>query len=179
MTRMALPLTLALGAVALSACSSIGSLSTGSIFGGSKSAEVQPATAPQAPFTGDPTSRALQVGSVSARAVKCGYNFDPAKLKAAFLANEIGLGASSEDAARIDRIYDVAFNGVTKAAASDAGYCNEARTKEIKNELNRHLAGDFTPAAPKKVAQEGGLFSGWGSDSKDDGLNLKLPTDNR
>ena len=33
---------------------------------------------------GDPTSRAFQVGSTSARAVKCGYNFDPNKLRAIY-----------------------------------------------------------------------------------------------
>ncbi len=160
-------------------CSGLGGLSTGSIFGGD---DKKPATAatsqPTAPYTGDPTSRALQVGSTSARAIKCGYNFDPAKLKASFIASEIGQGLSTADVPRVQKIYDVAYNGVTKAAAENPRYCTEKRTKEIKTDLNRHLAGDFTPKPPKKVAQDGGLFSGWGKSSKkSEGVKIKLPGD--
>lgn len=174
-----LSVVIVLAATGLSGCSGISGLSTSSILGGSGTPP--PAAAPAAASTGDPTSRAFQVGTVSARAVKCGYNFDPVKLKTSFLAAEVGQGASSEDVPRIEKIYDVAFSGVTKAVAADPRYCTEQRTKEIKTELTRHLAGDFTPAPPKKLAQEdGGLFSGFGdSSSKSDGVKMTLPTDNR
>ena len=174
------PLGMLLLTALLAGCSGLGGLSTGSIFGGD---EKKPAVtaAPQsaAPFKGDPTSRALQVGSTSARAVKCGYNFDPAKLKASFIASEIGQGLSTADVPRVEEIYDVAYRGVTKAAAEDPKYCTAKRTKEIKADLNRHLNGNFAPKPPKKVAQDDGLFSGWGkSNKKNQGVKIKLPSDN-
>lgn len=168
------PLLLSAGCALLSACSSAGGLSTSSIFGGGQEAAAQP-TAPPA---GDPTSRAFQVATVSARSVKCGFNFDPAKLKAAFMASEIGKGAAQAEVSRIEQIYDVSYNGVTKAVASEPNYCTDAKTKEIKAELNRHLAGDFTPAPPKKVVDSGGLFSGWGNGSGD-AYKFNHPIDNR
>lgn len=175
MTRTSLAVLIV--TAALAGCSGSSGLSTSSIFGGKK-AET-PAVQAAGP-TSDPTTRALQVGSTSARAVKCGYNFDAAKLKASYLAYEIGVGADSASMGRIEQIYDVAYNGVTKAAATDPKYCNDQRTKEIKTALSRHLAGDFTPTPTKVAAQDTGLFSGWGSGSSDDeGLKLKHPMDNR
>lgn len=160
----------------LAGCSGLPSLSTGSIFGGAKpEAAAAPVSA-----TGDPTSRAFQVGTVAARAKKCGYNFDADKLKATFLAAEIGQGAADADVPRMTQIYDVAFNGVTKAVAADPQYCTEQKTASIKADLNRHLAGDFTPSAVKKAPVDEGLFSGWGSDDggKDNGPLHTLPDDN-
>ncbi len=161
----------------IAGCGGMPSLSTGSIFGGSKpeaAAQVVPAAA-----TGDPTSRAFQVGTVAARAKKCGYNFDPEKLKASFLASEIGGGATDADLPRITQIYDVAYNGVTKAISADPHYCSEIKTATIKADLSRHLAGDFTPSIKKAPTDDGGLFSGWGSDAPDKGpLQKTLPQDN-
>jgi hypothetical protein len=159
-------LALILGSLALAGCSAGSSLSTGSLFGGSKEpiAQAAPTVA-----TSDPTSRAFQVGTVSARAVKCGYNFDPQKLRASFMAAEVGAGAATADIPRIEQIYDVAFNGVTKASAADPAYCTEARTKEIKAELARHLAGDYAPAPRKQIAADsGGIFGDLGKDSGKD-----------
>jgi hypothetical protein len=159
-------------------CSGMPSLSTGSIFGGSKPEAAALAT--PAAVTGDPTSRAFQVGTVAARAKKCGYNFDTEKLKASFLASEIGGGATDADMPRITQIYDVAYNGVTKAIAADPQYCSETKTNTIKADLARHLAGDFTPSVVKKPVEDGGLFSGWGSgsDTPDKGPMQTLPQDN-
>jgi len=178
MKASALPLIM--GCMLLAGCSAGSSLSTGSLFGGSASAT--PAAPVAAPVTvSDPTSRAFQVGTVSARAVKCGYNFDPAKLRASFLAYEVGSGLSSADVPRVEQIYDVSYNGVVKATATDKAYCTEARTKEIKTDLTRHLAGDYTPTPRKPVvAESGGLFGDWGSSSSgtDSGSKFKHPMDN-
>jgi hypothetical protein len=171
------------GSLMLAGCSSMPSLSTGSIFGGSTapSGATNVLPAAEAAPTSDPTSRAFQVGTVAARAVKCGYNFDPAKLRAAFLAAEVGGGASTADAQRIQQIYDVSYNGVVKATAADPAYCTEQRTKDIKTDLSRHLAGDYAPPPRKQVAQEsGGFLSDWGSSgSKDTGPKFQHPMDNR
>ena len=166
-------LTLALVATALAGCSmssASSGLTTGSLFGSD-------AKAPQAPVN-DASARAFQVGTVSARAIKCGFNFDPAKLKTNYLAYERALGGTT-DMARVERTYDVSFNGVAKAVADEKEYCSEEKTATIKADLARHLAGDYTPGAPPKPQPEEGLFSGWGSGG-DDGKGMKstLPGDN-
>ncbi len=81
---------------------------------------------------------------------------------------------------RIEKIYDTAFNGVTKAIADQSDYCTPDRTKEIKGALNRHLEGDFTVIPPKtdKVADEGLLSGLWGGSPSGEGMKVRLPTDN-
>lgn len=161
MPRRTLPVLML--AAGLAGCSgSGGGVSTASILGGDTAPT--PATAAVAPAVPASTStdRAFQVGSVSARAAKCGYNFDAAQLRAAYLAHETGRGASNDEIAKLQQIYDVAHNGVAKATATEADYCTDRRTNEIKADLGRLLAGDFEP--PKKQVaqkQEEGLFSGW------------------
>jgi hypothetical protein len=145
---------LALATLALAGCGGSGSelLSTGSLLGESK---------PSAPVNDGP-ARAFQVGTVSARAIKCGFNFDPGKLKANYLAFEKQQPAA-QDMVKIERVYDVSFNGVAKAVASEGEYCSDAKTRTIKADLGRHLAGDYTPSPPPP--QDEGLLSGWGSGS--------------
>jgi len=141
----------------LSACgSSLPSPTTGSLFGG---AQATPQVAQN-----DSVSRALDVGANSARAIKCGYNFDPAKLRGQFLSFETT--ANAADAGKLAQIYDTAFNGVSKAVATKRDdYCTADKTAAIKEALNRHLAGDYTPTPPKPVEEEDGYFSSWGASS--------------
>jgi hypothetical protein len=170
---------LALVAVSLTGCSgaSLPSITTGSILGGPEKPTADPSS------VNDPTNRAFQVGTVSAKAIKCGFNFDPAKLKINYLNYERSL-ASGADMAKIEKVYDVSFNGVAKAVAGDADYCSDAKTKAIKADLARHLAGDYSPAPRPKVAAEdsdgifGNVFSGDSSSSAKE-FKVKLPTDNR
>ena len=166
---------LLIGAGGLAGCSEGSSLSTSSIFGGGTSAPA--AAAPAAPVS-TPAARALQVGATAARATKCGYNFDANKLRSNFLAAE-ATQAPGADQVTTQKTYDTAFAGVTKAAASQPGYCSEAKTRDIKADLTRHLAGDYSPSPPKQVAQEeGGIFDGWGSGSSSTYQSPTLPTDN-
>lgn len=158
---------LAIGAAALAGCSAgSSSLTTGALLGDSK---------PAAPAN-DPPARAFQVGTASARAVKCGFNFDPAKLKTNYLTFE-KQQPGGQDTSKVERIYDVSFNGVAKAVAAEGDYCSEAKTAQIKSDLTRHLAGDYTPTPPK-VEQEEGLLSGWGGGSSAPEMKTRLPTDN-
>lgn len=165
-------LSILLGATLVCGGCSVGSsLSTSSLLGGSGNA------APP-PITNTPTARAFQVGSVSARATKCGYNFDSNKLRSNFLASEAA-AAPGTDQGSIQQTYDTAFSGVSKAAASKEDYCSASKTKDIKQALTRHLAGDYTPDPPKPVEQEEGIFSGFGSSSdSSSGVKSSLPTDN-
>lgn len=165
----------------LAACSggpSLPSLSTGSLSGeGSSSAQATAAPVATAPTVrNDPTQRAFQVGSTSARAVKCGFNFDPVRLKQQFLAAEATQGTAVADIGKVEKIYDVSFNGITRGIAPQEEYCTEAKTKDIKADLTRHLAGDYSPRAQKQVAakDEGGFFSGLfdGGDEVDNGPKI-------
>jgi hypothetical protein len=151
-------LLIVLSALTLGGCSSSSGVSTGALLGEGQASAT--AAIPSAP-TGDSTSRAFQVGSTAARAVKCGYNFDPVKLRTNFLANEAATVAPT-DIPRIEKVYDTAYNGVAKAVAGQANYCSQAKTAEIKTNLTRHLAGDYTPTVAKKQAEEPGWFSNWG-----------------
>ena len=161
-------LMLALVAASLAGCSGSSGLTTGALLG-----EDKPPAAP----VNDAPARAFQVGTVSARAVKCGFNFDPAKLKTTYLAYE-RQQPGAQDTAKVERIYDVSFNGVAKAVAAEGEYCSEAKTKTIKADLGRHLAGDYTPSAPPPAQQEDGVFSGWGGGSSAPEMKIKHPMDN-
>lgn len=180
-------LAAAAATLALAACSggpSLPSLSTGSVSGDTAQ-PTQTATAnaaatatpgaPAAPTAGTPiatpaaqpepvkstpTLRAYQVGTTSARAVKCGFYFDATQLKQQFLAAEAAQGTAIADMANVEKVYDIAFNGVTRGVQGQDGYCTAAKTKVIKEDLNRHLAGDYSPRPTEKVAkEEGGFFS--------------------
>ena len=105
--------------------------------------------------------RATQVAAVSARAAKCGYNFDPARLKSSYLAHEMGQGASAQDMAKIEREFDTIRVKTAAAIAADPEYCSEAKTRVIKADLTRHMAGDFSsPESNRKVVDERLLSSG-------------------
>lgn len=165
--RLALSSILVLG---LAACSSGGGVTTGALLGGD---EQKSATA-AAPVANDPAGRALQVGSLSARAGRCGYNFDAAALKSNYLAYEAAQGAQVADLGRLEMVYDTGFNGVTKAAAADPNYCNSNRTATIKGDLTRHLAGDYSAPAQKvaKVEEQGFLGGFFDSDSVESGSSF-------
>jgi hypothetical protein len=145
----------AVSTAALGGCgASLPSLSTGSLLGGgSKAAEnANP---------NDPLARTIDVAATSARAIKCGYNFDPAKLKNQFLTSETA--ANPPDAAKLSQVYDTAFNGVSKALKEKGvDYCSPLKVAKIKLALTRHLAGDYTPSPPEPAEDGGGLLSGWG-----------------
>jgi hypothetical protein len=162
-------MVLALVAASLAGCSASSGLTTGALLG-----EDKPPPAP----ANDAPARAFQVGTASARAVKCGFNFDPAKLKTNYLTYE-KQQPGGQDTTKVERIYDVSFNGVAKAVAAEGEYCSDGKTTQIKADLTRHLAGDYTPSAPPPAQQDDGLFSGWGSGgSGDDDKRMPTPLDN-
>ena len=143
-----------LGALCSGCGASLPSLTTGSLFGG---APAKPAAPPQIP--NDPMSRAMQVGTTSARATKCGFNFDKVKLRTQFLSTETATNPT--DAVKLGQMYDVSFNGISKAIA-DKGeeYCSVSKTAKIKEALNRHLAGDYTPTPPEPVVEDSSSLFG-------------------
>src|SRR5262249_14723547 len=100
---------IALTSVSISGCgASLPSLpTTGSLIGGGSAASKENRN------PNDPVARAMGVAATSARALKCGYNFDPGKLKSQYLAYESASAPTLGD--KLSRIYDTTFASVTKA----------------------------------------------------------------
>ena len=114
----------------------------------------------------DPAARPVAVAWTSARAVRCGFYFDPAKLKASYLAYE-AKQAGPDKLANVEKTYDSTFKAIRDRVSSDPDYCTNRKSAEIKTDLTRHLAGDFKPNLPKpQVAVSCGLF-GCGDGSGD------------
>lgn len=107
----------------------------------------------------DPMARPVAVAWTSARAKRCGFYFDPTKLRTSYLAWERGQGVAADQLTRIESVYDTTFKSAYDKAATDAGYCTEVRGGEIKADLQRYLRGDYTPNLPKpKVVANCGFF---------------------
>lgn len=107
----------------------------------------------------NPLARPTAVAWTSARAEKCGFYFDPGKLRASYLAYE-AKQSPPEQLAKAQQAYDATFKLIGQRVAADPNYCSDRKSAEIKAELTRHLAGDFTVkvAAPKKAEESCGLF---------------------
>jgi hypothetical protein len=154
----------------LAACGNTGGgLTTGSVFG---SATALPADAPQGISNQDPMARPVQVAWTSARAKRCGFYFDPAKLRSSYLAYEAKQGAAGEQLARIEKTYDSTYKTVGDKIANDPDYCTDRKGAEIKADLQRHLAGDFTPNLPKPKPVTG-LFDWVSSTPSDEPFDQK------
>jgi hypothetical protein len=95
----------------------------------------------------DPLTRPTQVAWTSARASYCGFIFDPAQLRANFMASELQAGNTPAQMEKIERAYDYTFQSVSASIKGDVSYCNQGRTAAIRKDLNRYLAGDYTPSA--------------------------------
>lgn len=126
-------------AAALSACGTVDSLKT--------KVASDPETQARNVTPEDPQARAIQVGWTSARASYCGFVFDPAQLRANYLASEAQAGKSPQEIAKLERAYDYTRDSVTSTIKNNLTYCNKARTNAIRRDLNRYLAGDYTPSA--------------------------------
>lgn len=106
----------------------------------------------------DPLARPISVAWTSARAQRCGFFFDPTKLRANYLAYE-SKQASGEALAKVEKSYDTTFKTIRDRIVGDPDYCSDKKGTEIKADLQRHLAGDFAPNFPKaKVVESCGLF---------------------
>jgi hypothetical protein len=123
-------------AVALSACSTVESL-----------ANKDPEKEAREMALNDPLARPTQVAWTSARASHCGFVFNPAQLRANYMAAEMQAGNSPEQMQKIERAYDYTLQSVTATIKDDFRYCNDARADAIRKDLNRYLAGDYTPGA--------------------------------
>jgi hypothetical protein len=117
------------------------------------------ASTPATPVPEDPMARPVQVAWTAARAKRRGFFFDPAKLRSTYLAYESSHGAAGDQLAKMQKTYDTTFTTISARVSALPEYCTDHVGAEIKTDLQRHLAGDYTPSPKKKViAQCGGLF---------------------
>ena len=159
----------------LAGCSGSGGgagLTTAAILDGGATAA--PGDAPSI-AADDPMARPVQVGWTAARAQKCGFNFDAAKLRGMFLASEAQRGIAGDGLGKIEKSYDQTVATVRSNIAGDGDYCSDKRSAAIKADLQRHLAGDYSSKLqePKKKVATGGFFEGWGAEPDTSTFNPK------
>ncbi len=127
--------------------------------------------AAEAPVVSDdnPMARPIQVAWTSARAQRCGFYFDPARLRTTYLGYEQRqAGMTSEQFAKIQASYDSTFKTISAKVSADPDYCSDKKGEEIKADLQRHLAGDYAPNLPKPKPGEGCGFFGCSSTASSD-----------
>jgi hypothetical protein len=95
----------------------------------------------------DPLARPVQVGWTSARATYCGFIFNADQLRANYLATEQMAGNTPEQMKKIVQAYDYTRASTFDTIKDNLGYCNKERTAAIRRDLNRYLAGDYSPSA--------------------------------
>jgi hypothetical protein len=130
----------ALSLAALSACSTVNSIK-GDKQGASTEVEARN-VAPE-----DPLARPVQLGWTSARASHCGFIFNPDQLRSDYLAAEARIGIPPEQLKKLEQAYDYTRQATYDTIKDDPHYCNKERTAAIRRDLNRYLAGDYTPSA--------------------------------
>jgi len=138
MPRFAHPLALSL-LVAVAAVAAGCSGGAGLITGSTASATEAPGALPPE----SPLARPTGVAWTSARAEKCGFYFDSAKLRASYLAYE-AKQSTPDQLAKAQQAYDSTYKVIGQRVAADPDYCSDRKSADIKAELTRHLAGDFT-----------------------------------
>ncbi len=131
----------------------LSSLAAGSLFGASSEAhKAENKAAAEAP---KPMARPVQVGWTVARAERCGFLLDRAKLKRNYLAWEAQKGVTPEELKKIERAYEFSRLLTTARAKKDPNYCTERVLKVVRADLPRMVAGDFDlpPRAKKRGKQ--------------------------
>jgi hypothetical protein len=142
-------LVLAVGGLA-AACS-------GGMTGGTTA--IEDPDAPTGVRNDSPLARPIAVAWTSARAKRCGFYFDGARLRTSYLAYEGGQGNSREKLAEIEKTYDTTYKVISDKVSADAGYCTDRKAGDIKADLQRHLAGDYSPRLPQpKLVQACGML---------------------
>lgn len=110
------------------------------------------------PPSSTPTQRAIQVAWTSASARYCAFGLNPQKLKSDYLAWERAQGQSPEVVQNLDTTYDKAFKTFYDKVKETPGYCSKARIEEIRPEINRHLAGDYSPRKRVVIEYDEGIY---------------------
>ena len=94
--------------------------------------------------------RAVQVAWTAARAQYCAFGMDRNKLRAPTIwLSRLPGGAPPETMQSIEKMYDTTYEAFYARIRGIENYCSKERIEEIRPEIRRHLAGDYTPSARK------------------------------
>lgn len=143
MPKAASPLLSILLALGLAACSSTGGSQTGFLSGGG---DADATATTQQTVSNDPDTRVMQLAWNTARADKCGFQFNAPRMRASYLAWEGELGAAPEEIARYASGYDQSgalFRARIKAEPI-AEYCSGKVVSDIRSAMTQYIAGDFS-----------------------------------
>jgi hypothetical protein len=164
-TRIVSAWLLLAGAAGLAAC---GSGASGLITGSTPTNT----DTPGAISNDSPLARPIAVAWTSARAKRCGFYFDPGKLRASYLAYE-ARQSNGEQLAKSEKSYDTTFKVISDRVSSNPDYCTDRKGAEIKADLVRYLKGDYTPNLPKEKKVETCGFFGCGSGQSEEKFDTK------
>jgi len=141
-----------IAAALLAAGCSGGSTSGGGLFGVSQPTE----TAPPPP---DPMAKPIQVGWTLARAERCGFLFDKARVTNAYLAHEASVGATPERLQQAQTAMEYSRASTLTKIQSNQGYCSEDVLKALREDMPMVVAGNFNlPDRTPKAQPEGSLL---------------------
>ena len=99
-------------------------------------------------FLPDLTGRPEQVAFISACALAYGYQHDPVKLRAAYIAYEAKRGATRDQLGSIEKGYDTTYRAIDVMGARKTSYCATKDGEEVRSELRRYTSGFFEPRTP-------------------------------
>ncbi|MDH3579488.1 MAG: hypothetical protein OEM91_02530 [Hyphomicrobiales bacterium] len=102
-----------------------------------------------------PVSRATQVAWTAARAQFCAFGMNREKLKNDYLAFEASQGATPDVMQQVTHTYDITFKTFYARVREIPNYCSPKHIEEIRPDIKRHLAGDYTPSDKKPPPTEG------------------------
>lgn len=101
-----------------------------------------------------PVSRATQVAWTAARAQYCAFGMNREKLRSDYLAYEASQGATPEVMQQVTHTYDITFKTFYARVREIPNYCSPKHIEEIRPDIKRHLAGDYTPSDKKPPPKE-------------------------
>lgn len=120
----------------------------------------------------NPLARPTGIAWTSARAEKCGFYFDSTKLRASYLAYE-AKQSPPDQMPKLQQAYDNTFKMIGQRVTADPDYCTDRKSAEIKAELTRHLAGDFTVKPIPKPKEECGFLGCLDTPKSDEAWDTK------
>jgi len=100
----------------------------------------------------DPLARPIHVAQTSARAQHCGFVFEPAKLKSAYLAHAAASGVTPDELKKLELTYRFTQSKVRETIKDVKDYCSDEVLQEIREDLPPYVAGDFSK--PIRVAKK-------------------------
>jgi hypothetical protein len=95
---------------------------------------------------------------IAASAKRCGFARDPGSIKTAYLAFESKQGATREQLANLEEVYNLTWKSTYAEIGMDPNLCTNRKVGEIKLALGRQDTSDYSPNFSKPVADNCGIL---------------------